>query len=316
MEASRLPDDVNLLLALDVLLRERHVTRAARRLGLAQSAMSQRLARLRAFFGDPLLVPTGAALALTPRAEAMAAPLAGALAALRAAVQAGAPFDPGTSQRGFVLLGNDLFEAVGMPRLVPLVRREAPGVRLTVERLDAEFAARLGDGTADFAFAPDFLVAPSLRRRALPPEPFVVLACRNHPAADGPLTLEGYLAFDHVLVAPRGAPGGVVETALAALGRQRRVAVRVLHFVTAPLLLPGTDLLLTCPSSVADACSALPLCRLAPPLELPGDHVSLVWHERTQHDAGHAWLRGHFDRFVRSQGPTQRSAAGRARGGR
>ncbi len=308
MVASRLPDDVNLLLALEVLLRERHVTRAARRLGLAQSAMSQRLARLRAFFGDPLLVPAGAALALTPRAEAMAAPLAGALAALRAAVQAGEPFDPGTSQRGFVLLGNDVLEAVGMPLLAPRVRREAPGVRLTVEQLDAGFAARLGDGTADFAFAPDFLVAPSLRRRALPPDPFVVLARRDHPVAGGPLTLDDYLAFDHVLIAPRGAPGGVVDAALAALGRQRRVAVRSLHFVTAPLLLPDTDLLLTCPSSVADACSALPLCRLAPPLELPSDRVSVVWHERAQHDPGHAWLRGHFDRIARPRGPTPRGA--------
>ncbi|HEU4408847.1 MAG TPA: LysR family transcriptional regulator [Polyangiaceae bacterium] len=304
MEASRLPDDINLLVALDVLLRERHVTRAARRLGLTQSAMSQRLARLRSFFGDPLLVQAGASLALTPRAEAMAAPLAGALGALRSAVQAGAPFDPGASERSFVLLGNDLVEAVGLPPLAPLVRREAPGVRLTVERLDADFAARLGDGTADLAFAPDFLNAPSLRRRALPPDPFVVLARRGHPAAEGPLTLERYLAFDHVLVAPRGAPGGVVDTALAALGRKRRVAVRLQHFVTAPLLLPDTDLLLTCPAGAAEhACSLLPLCRLVPPLELPVDHSSMLWHERAHHDPGHRWLRGFFDRLLRSYDP-------------
>jgi DNA-binding transcriptional LysR family regulator len=301
MEASRLPDDVNLLLALEVLLRERHVTRAARRLGLTQSALSQRLGRLRAFFGDPLLVPGGGGLVLTPRADAMAGPLARALGDLRAAVLAGAPFDPASAERTFVFLGNDLVEATGLPPLVPVVSREAPSVRLVVERIGPDFAARLAAGTADFAFAPDFMVPSSLRRRALPPAPFVVLARRGHPAARGPLTLDRYLASDHVLVAPRGAPGGVVDAALEGLGRRRRVAVRVQHFVTAPLLLPGTDLLLTCPRDAADfARTLLPLRALAPPLELPVDRSSIVWHERAHHDPGHAWVRALVDRLLRA----------------
>ncbi|HEU4534262.1 MAG TPA: LysR family transcriptional regulator [Polyangiaceae bacterium] len=316
MEASRLPEDINLLVALEVLLRERHVTRAARRLGLTQSAMSQRLARLRAFFGDPLLVPGRGALALTPRADAMAEPLARALGDLRAAVQAGAPFDPSAADRTFLLLGNDLLEAIGLPGLAAAVRREAPGVRLTVERLDADFAARLAGGTADLAFAPDFMIPSSLRRRPLSLAPFVVLARRGHPAARGPLTLERYLAYDHLLVAPRGAPGGVVDAALEALGRRRRVSVRVQHFVTAPLLLPDTDLLLTCPEGAADfACSLLPLRRLAPPLELPPDRTSMVWHERVQHDSGHAWLRAHLDQLQRAE-PARQATRSTARAGR
>jgi DNA-binding transcriptional LysR family regulator len=246
----------------------------------------------------------GGGLALTPRAEAMVEPLARALGDLRAAVQAGAPFEPASADRTFVFLGNDLVEATGLPSFVPVLRREAPSVRLVVERIEADFPARLADGTADFAFAPDFLIPSSLRRRALPRAPFVVLARRGPPAARAPLTLERYLASDHVLVAPRGAPGGVVDAALEALGHRRRVAVQVQHFVTGPMLLPGTDLLLTCPQDAADvACSLLPLRRLTPPLELPVDHSSIVWHERAHHDPGHAWVRAQMDGLLRALPP-------------
>src|SRR5262245_53520725 len=123
-----LPDDLDLLAALDVFLRERHVTRAARRLGITQGAASQRLARLRDFFGDPVLVRGGSRLVLTPRAQAVAEPLARALAALRAAVRVGAPFDPKTSSRRFVLLGNDLAESYALPLLLDGLADDAQGV--------------------------------------------------------------------------------------------------------------------------------------------------------------------------------------------
>src|SRR6516165_7336171 len=113
-----LPDDLDLLLALDVLLRERHVTRAAARLGVTQSAVSQKLARLRSFFGDPLLVAGRPAMVLTARAQALQSPLSRALAELRAAVRVGAPFDPAKAERRFTILANDLFEAYGLPLLL------------------------------------------------------------------------------------------------------------------------------------------------------------------------------------------------------
>src|SRR5678815_916656 len=102
-----LPENLDLLLALEVLLRERHVTRAASRLGISQSAVSQQLARLRDYFGDPLLVPGRPVMVLTARAKAIEAPLTKALAELRAAVRVGAPFEPSTSERRFVVLAND-----------------------------------------------------------------------------------------------------------------------------------------------------------------------------------------------------------------
>lgn len=288
-----LPEDLGLLLAMEAFLRERHVTRAAKRIGVTQSAASQRLARLRAFFDDALLTPGRPLMILTPRAQAIAEPLSQALAALRAAVRAGEPFDGATSTRHFVLLGNDVVEGYGMPALFPAIHRAAPRLTFSIERVEADFAHRLSRGTADLAFVPDGLVSHgSLRRIALPPEPFVVLSRAGHPLAGGKLTLARYLAAEHLLIAPRGLPGSLVDAALEKRGKARRVALRIQHFSAAPFLLATTDLLLTCPAFVAALASGVaPVHRFALPLALPDDRSSLVWHERSHADVGHIWLR-------------------------
>lgn len=288
-----LPDDLGLLIALEALLAERHVTRASKRLGITQSAASQRLARLREFFEDPLLLPGRPRMVLTPRAQALAEPLSRALAALRAAVRVGAPFDGSTSTRHFVLLGNDVLEAYGVPRLFPMLAREAPRVTIQIDRVDADFAQRLERGTADLAFAPDGMVThASLRRLPLPAEPFIVLVRAKHPLAAERLTLARYLAAEHLLIAPRGLPGSLVDAALERVGKRRRVALRIQHFSAAPFVLKTTDLVLTCPAFVAAmAQGVVPLRRLKLPLALPDDRSSIVWHERSHADAGHVWLR-------------------------
>ncbi|MCU0682116.1 MAG: LysR substrate-binding domain-containing protein [Polyangiaceae bacterium] len=235
--------------------------------------------------GRPLLLPT-------PRAVALGAPLASALASLRAAVRAGAPFEASTSERRFVLLGSDLLEALVLPTLWPMLERQAPGVRLDVERTDADFADRLEEGRADLAFVPDFLVPRSLRRRALPPQRFVVLLRKGHPAARGRLDLEAYLKLSHALVAPRGAPGSLVDAALEKLGRERRVVARIQHFVTAPYLVASSDVAITCPALVL--------------------RTSVVWHERAHLDAGHRWLRDQIGALLRDEA-ARSGAAGRGK---
>jgi DNA-binding transcriptional LysR family regulator len=300
-----LPDDLGLLLALDIFLVERHVTRAAHRLGVSQGAASQKLARLREFFDDPLLVPGRPLLLPTPRAAALAEPLSRALAELRGAVRAGAPFVPGTSQRRFVLLANDLAEVIAFPALLPGLAREAPGVALFSERADVDFARRLEDGTADLAFLPNFLVPGALRKRALPAEPFIVLLREGHPAISRrrKLSLQTYLELSHVVIAPRGMPGSIVDSALEKLGLSRRVVARLQHFISAPALVCGSDLAVTCPASVVSAMSQwFPIVAAAPPIELPIDHTSMVWHPRSQDDPGHTWLRTKFDALLRRPG--------------
>ena len=313
--ATALPDDLDLLVALDVLLEERHVTRAARRLGVTQGAASQRLARLRDYFADPLLVAGRPRLVLTPRAEAVRLPLARALADLRSAVAAGAPFDAKRSERRFVLLGNDLLEARALPMLFRLFAAEAPRLAIAVERVDADFVSRLEQGTADLAFVPDFLVPGSLRRRALPDEPFVVLLRASHPLLKrrrrkAALTLPEYLALEHILIAPRGMPGSLVDGLLQAGGHQRRVVASIQTFVAAPLLVLATELAVTCPASLAKAIpKEMPVAALAPPFELGLDRTSVVWHERSQSDAGHAWLRGRIDWILSANARGRRRAS-------
>lgn len=298
--AEDLPDDLNLLVALEVLLAERHVTRAARRLGVTQSAMSQRLTRLREFFADGLLVAGRPDMALTPRGEALKEPLAHALSSLRAALSAGAPFDRARTERTFHLLGNDYVEAAGLPPLLARIRAQAPLVTLIVERIGADFWERLEKGSADLAFVPDFLLPGSARRWSLPPESFVVLLREGHPAAQQPLTLERYLELDHLLVAPRGAPGSLVDSQLAARGLSRRVAARVAHFVSAPFIVADTELALTCTSRLAGLGTArLPVCERPLPLELPADRASMIWHERSQSDAAHQWLREQIQDIIK-----------------
>jgi DNA-binding transcriptional LysR family regulator len=294
--------ELDLLADLEVFLSERHVTRAAARLGVTQSAASQRLARLRSELGDPLLVPGRGGLVPTPRAQAIAGPLSAALAALRSAVKEGEAFVAHESERRFVLLGNDLFEAWGMPVVVRMLEKHAPRVTVHAERAEADFAERLERGTADLAFVPNFMVLESQRRLALPDEPFVVILRKGHPAARRRLTLAKYLALDHLLIAPRGLPGSLVDAALERLGKQRRVTTRIQHFSSAPYLLAKSDLALTCPASVAQmarpyfALSVLPL-----PLDLPVDGTSMVWHERAHREPAHAWLRTRMaEHFARS----------------
>lgn len=309
MTADDLPDDLDLLLALDVLLRERHVTRAARRLNITQGAASQKLGRLRSFFKDQILVPGRPLLVPTPRAQSIAEPLAHALRALRAAVRAGAPFDPKTSDRRFVILGNDLAEIYATPILLQSLVSIAPSITLSVERAEADFIDRLEKGTADAAFVPDFMITKSLRRRALPAEPFVVILRKSHPVLEKKrrrktakleIDLETYLSLNHLLVAPRGLPGSIVDVALETMGKSRRVMGRVQHFVSAPPIVASSDLAVTCPAPVFKAMSKwLPIVALPPPLSLPIDRVSLVWHERSHQDQGHVWLRGMIDSLLR-----------------
>ncbi|HSC88122.1 MAG TPA: LysR family transcriptional regulator [Polyangiaceae bacterium] len=288
--ADRLPLD--LLSDLEIFLAERHVTRAAKRLGITQSAASQRLAKLRAHFDDPLLVPASDGLVLTERARSLAVPLSRALDGVRRAVGDGEPFVPAESRRRFVLLGGDVLEALGVPGLSKAFEA-APHVTLSAERVDERFVSRLENGTADAAFVPDFLVPPTLRRLALPPQPFVVLARADHPKLGKRLTLERYLEVDHLLIAPRGMPGSIVDQALAKRHLVRRVAATIQHFSSAPFIVAATDYVVTCPKNVAVAMAEyFPVRHYPVPLPLDADKTSMVWHERVHADPSHVWLRG------------------------
>lgn len=285
--------DLNLLRVLDAVLAERHVTRAAARLGLTQSTASHALARLRTQLGDPLLVrgPRGA-LVPTARAELLAPVVARALGEL-AAVWRGEAFTPATAERTFHLGAGDLAELALLPALVARLARLAPKTSLLVRPVPDDTAGELAAGTIDAVIAPARprdLVGGCVQRQLFD-EDFIVAMRRGHPAARGPLTLDRYCAHPHLLVAPRGSFGGFVDAALAAHGRRLQVAVAVPHFLIAPMVLAATDLLATLPRRLVASVRPLGLVLRAPPVEVPGFAMHLLWHERTRTDAAQRWLR-------------------------
>ena len=277
---------------LDVLLVERSVTRAARRLGVTPSAVSHTLRLLRHQLDDPLLVPGPDGLALTPRAEAIAAPLHQAMLDLGAAVARGAPFEPASARRSFAISGVDYGELIAVPEIVSRLERDAPGIVLRMEPPAPDLAERLGDGRLDLAIAPALPVGGAILRRKLGAEGFTVLLRGDHPAAGRRWDLDAYLALDHLLIAPRGAPGSVVDEVLAARGLGRRVAVRVTSFLAAPFVVARSALCLTAPAGLAAAFApVLGLTVRAAPLPLPAVDVFTYWHARVDNDPAHRWLR-------------------------
>ncbi|WP_428266147.1 LysR family transcriptional regulator [Haliangium sp.] len=284
--------DANLLVSLDALLREASVTRAAKRVGLTQSAMSHALGRLREHLGDPLLVRAGRRMVLTPRAEALAPRVARLVEDMSQVFAPDEGFDPAELQRAFSLRTTDHVLLVLMPELDALLNAEAPGVDILASSLTDAGPEGLRRGQCDLTIGVFSDLPSDIHEKALFDDRFVCLVRRGHPVAEPGLTLARYSELPHVLVAPRGTPHGIVDTFLAERGVHRRVARMVPHFLVAPFLVAGSDAVVTMSERLAHKLApALDLCVLEPPIPLPSYDLSMAWHERQDHDPAHRWLR-------------------------
>jgi len=287
-----LPEDLNLLAMLAVLLEEQSVTRAAQRLGISQSAMSHRLRQMREHLGDPLLVPHGRQLIPTERARDLQPRLSEALRSLEAAVQPPPTFDPATSQRHFVAVTTDFGEFTSLPHLLRRLRVEAPGVTLRFRPPSPNIPDLLARGEADLAIGPPLPERPGLVQRVFSEDPFVLVVRAGHPDFKRRASLKAYLAARHLLVMPRGAPGSPLDRLLADRGLKREVAVTIGHFVSAPFLVAQSDLVWTAQESLArEATRYVDLAILKHPLDLPAFRAVMTWHERHHRDPGHRWAR-------------------------
>ncbi|NVJ09649.1 LysR family transcriptional regulator [Myxococcus sp. AM001] len=283
--------DASHLYSLHVLLEERHVTRAARRLGITQSSMSHRLQRLRAALGDPLLARAGGGLLPTPRAEALAPRLAEALRALEAAVTPEAAFDPAACTQTLTLMMPDLLAPV-LPHVLTAVGRAAPGMSLRVRPVSAELPHLLAAGPLSLALAPAHFVGGHTRSRLLGELRFAVAGRRGHPALRPRLTVARWLAHGHVVVHIGNERANAVADALTRRGLRRRVALEVPSFLAGLQVVARSDLLMNVPVPlVNEAASALGLEVHPAPLALPRVRFAMLWHERFQHDAAHRWAR-------------------------
>ena len=284
--------DLNLLVSLDVLLAECHVTRAAARLGLSQPALSAQLRQLRETLGDALLVPGPKGMTPTARALALKAPLRELLAGFHALTSAGQPFDPGTSQQVFRVAATDSIHSSVTTPLAARLAVLAPGCRLAMQRSDLQtLPEQLASGELDIALLTPQSTPTALHARKLYDEDFLCVMRQGHPAAVGPLDLDTYCALSHVLVSPSGGGFvGAVDAALDALGRSRQVQISVNSFLLVPSLVDATDLIATVPARLARHWAGQ-LAVVSVPVEVPGFSVSMAWHPRSHADAAQAWLR-------------------------
>ena len=284
--------DLNLLVILEALLSERHLSRAAGRLHMSQPAVSHALARLRHLLGDPLLIRGKGGFQPTARALELARPLADALQSVRS-VLGGAAFEAATAQRVFRLAMSDYGAALLLPALLRRLRVEAPGIDLAIRYASRPaMIAGVQDGEIDLALGVFPQLPEQLHRETLFQETFM---CALDPASLAPgktLRMETYLARPHVLVASsESGMAAEVDAALAQLGQARRVAVRLPHWTVAPAILMGTDLILTVARRALQGSAAQGLALHAAPFAIAPFRFETIRHRRTDGDAGIAWLR-------------------------
>lgn len=284
--------NLNLLVVLDALFTERHVSRAAGKLGLSQPAVSNALAQLRVRFADPLLVRSGGRMLPTERGLALAGAVHAALEQLSSALET-QPFEPRRVERTFTLATTDFVDFVLLPRLLARLAREAPGIRLQVRSWSHHrVPPSLETGEVDLmlGFYPE--VTTGHREQRLFRDEFVCIVRKNHPRVGRRLDLATYAALPHVLVTEQSAGPGVVDLELAKLGLRRSVGLRISHFLMVPAVVAATDFVAAISWRVARPFArTLPLRLLPPPLPLPRGSVGQVWHERTHASPAHAWLR-------------------------
>lgn len=283
--------DLNLLKALDALLDERSVTRAAARLALTQPAVSGMLNRMRDHFDDPLFIRAPHGMVPTTRAEALAAPVKRILADIDALLQPIA-FDPITANLTFTLAATDYaLRAVVVPFIAALKVR-APHIRVRVVPVEPErLVNQLGQGKLDLALMTPHTTPDELHSRALYDERYVCMMRADHPDAGKPLTLDRFCALEQVLVSYEGEGfHGVTDDALAKIGRTRRVGLSVSSFLVLPDVLTISDMIAVVPERMAENRAGMFVCDT--PASVQGFTKSMAWHERTHRSPAQVWLRG------------------------
>ena len=284
--------DLNLLVTLEALLIERNVTRAARRLHLSQPSVSVQLRMLRQYFDDPLLSVVPGGMAPTARALSLLPGLRATLGDMRRLLSQKSSFDPASARTTWRIGGSDYPEAVVVLPLLERLRRDAPGMSLaSVQGGHARMFKLLDSGAIDLALMALDRVPEHLHHQALFEEHYALTVRKGHPALRRRLTARQLADLEYVIMSPEGGGfRGVTDVELERLGYQRRVILSTQHFLFIPEVVARSDLAAMLPSRLARS-RARELRIIAAPLPLPGFEMAMVWHDRTQSDPAHEWLR-------------------------
>lgn len=287
--------DLNLLLAFDVLMRERNVTRAAECMFVTQSAMSHTLHRLRQQLNDPVLVKSPSGMQPTALALALVEPVRGLLQEMERLLEAPQAFDPATSQRRFTIAATDYMEFLILPELSQSIEQSAPGVDLHIKRTESSFPlAQLENGSLDVVLGFASMLNPPahLNCEYLFKDRMACVVRRDHPRIKAAPSLAEYLTATHMLISRTGDKLGVIDEKLAETGGERRINCIVPHFLSAPLIVAQTDMILSLPYRLAIAFQKLaPLSIWPVPVNLPDYDLVMIWHPLWEKDPAHGWLR-------------------------
>jgi len=293
--------DLNLLVALDALLRDRSVTHAAERMFVSQPAMSAALAKLREYFADPLLVRVGRDLELTPRGRSLVEPVKQALLQAQAVLGSQLVFDPAAERRTFTVLSPEHLTPWVIPAVLRRLDTLAPGIRLQIERPTIAGLARLTQGNLDLMLAIDGtdllplpLLSESLCYSFVATIRYLAVVAVHNTQVREVLTRDQFLDLPHVVVRSFGLLSLEEKTAQDAYGRSLDVRVATENVLEVPYLVTGTSLVGIVSEPLAKPLRDSPRLRVVE-LEsgvMPDSRLDLVWHRAYQSDAAHAWLRG------------------------
>ncbi len=293
--------DLNQLLALQAILEEKHVTRAAARASLSQPAMSRVLSRLRAALGDDLLVRSGVGYERTPCGDRLLQELEVLLPRLNAAISSN-NFNLSTSQQCFRVTGTDYAAAVIVSGTVRLCRKSAPGVRVEVVGWTQDSYRYVEMGRCDVALGVGSVPTPpkGLKLEVLYQEHFVCLMSANTKFNDKRFSLDEYLHRPHAVVATAEGQQTMIDRPLADIGKARNVVLQSPYFMATALNIVDTDLIFTVPMRIALELSKLANFRqVLPPQEISDFPYTMIWHPRLGGDSGHAWFRDQIRATVR-----------------
>ncbi|MBA8834035.1 MULTISPECIES: LysR family transcriptional regulator [Rhizobium] len=284
--------DLNLLVALDALLREQSVSAAARRLGLSTSAMSRTLSRLRTALGDPILVPAGRGMVATPHALAIGAEVHLLKEAVQAVLSPPSTVEIREVRRHFTIRANEAFVLLYAAGLSAAVTNAAPGIRLRFAPRSDKDVQALRDAAIDL----DIGVLPrdsgELRCQTLFEDRYVGLARVGHPIFDADrLTAERYAAWGHVLFSMHADFAGPIDRALAELGHVRDVRLIVPSFPAVIAVAAASDLIGSIPKSYCKSAAISHIKTFDLPVAVPGFNIVQAWHPRMDADPVHRWLR-------------------------
>lgn len=295
--------DLNLLVYLDVLLREGSVTKAANQLSITQPAMSNGLKRLRDLFKDPLLVRTSDGMTPTTRALELQPIIRDVLSRLEASIQPDTDFDPKTSARTFRIMASDYAESTLLIEVIRRLAQQAPNITLDVITPSDVTYYDVEQGKVDMAVNRFEELPQSFHQKVVWYDTFSCVVNSDHPII-GQFNLANYLSSQHIWVSKTGFGVGVgvdpnevqklgwVDAELTKLGKKRDIRVFTRHYHVALQLAKAQNLIATLPSKAANLYANDPkVTIMEPPFDIPPIALKMAWSALLHHDAGHIWLR-------------------------